>query len=170
MIVDMIINSSFISRTTSQKWNIRYEELDDFDSIRTLPIKAAGALCFCGDKLVFVFAKNRNAWEIPGGGREKGETFEECVTREIKEESNMKVLELFPLGFETLTNTETGELVYHVRFAAKVEPYGPFISDQAKDQDISDMKLVEQKDYKKYFDWGERGEVMMKKAVKLVLL
>ena len=165
----MIINSSFISRTTGQKWNLRYEELDSFDSIRALPVKAAGAVCFCGDKLVLVFAKNRNAWELPGGGREEGEIFKKCITREIKEESNMKVLELFPLGLETLTNSITKEVVYHIRFAAKVEPYGPFVADQAADQDISDMKLFDLNEYKKYFDWGERGDALVKKAKRLVL-
>ncbi|MHA2038268.1 MAG: NUDIX domain-containing protein [Promethearchaeota archaeon] len=31
-------------------------------------------------------------WIIPGGGREEGETEEECVKREIKEETNLDVV------------------------------------------------------------------------------
>ncbi|MCX6716747.1 MAG: NUDIX domain-containing protein [Candidatus Taylorbacteria bacterium] len=146
---------------------IIYEELDNFDSIRHLNADAAGALCFYGEKLVLVYAKDRGIWEMPGGGREDGETFEECIVREIKEESNMKVLELFPLGYDTVTDTKTEEKIYQIRFAAKVEPYGPFVSDPAGD--ITDMKLINPDDYKKDFDWGERGDQMMKKAKEMCL-
>jgi 8-oxo-dGTP pyrophosphatase MutT (NUDIX family) len=163
----MIINSSFISQTSGLKWDSRYEELDSFEPIRSLPVSAAGALCFYENKLVLVYASKRNSWEMPGGGREEGETFEECIVREIKEETNMKVLELFPLGYDTFTNPETQEKIYQLRFAARVEPYGPFVIDLAEDKDISEIKLVDPHDYKKYFDWGERGDAMMKKALKL---
>jgi len=33
----------------------------------------------------------REYWVLPGGGREKGESEEECVKREIKEETNLDV-------------------------------------------------------------------------------
>ena len=103
---------------------------------------------------------------MPGGSREEGETFEECIIREIKEETNMKVVELFPLGYDTLTNTENKELIYQLRFAAKVEPYGPFVKDP--DGDIIEIKLIDPKEYRKYFDWGERIDLMMKKALSKV--
>ena len=106
---------------------------------------------------------------MPGGGLEEGETLEECIIREIKEETNMKVLELYPLGYDTLTNPENNENIYQVRFAAKVEPYGPFVADGAlDDQDVTEIKLIDPKDYKKYFDWGERSDAMVEKAKKLI--
>ncbi len=164
----MIIKSSYISRINGLKWDIQYEELVDFESIRHLPVSAAGALCFYGKELVLAYATKKDAWEMPGGSREGTETFEECIIREIKEETNMKVIELFPLGYETFTNPETGELIYQLRFAAKVEPYGPFIVDP--DGDISKIRSIDPNDYKKYFDWGERSDLMMKKAISKYLL
>lgn len=104
---------------------------------------------------------------MPGGGIEPGETFEEGVTREIREESNMKVLELFPLGYEMYASPATGEINYVLRYAAKVEPYGPFVADPASGE-VTDMKLIDPEDYKKCFDWGERSDAMMKKALGLV--
>lgn len=163
----MITSNTYTSQSTGKTWNIEYKELDNFDAIRNLPVGAAGALCFYGDKLVLVYAKKRDMWEMPGGGREEGETFEECVIREIKEESNMRVIELFPIALETNTYTEENEVHYVLRYAAKVEPYGDFVSDPA-DGEITAMKLVDPEDFKLYFDWGERGEAMMKKALKLV--
>ncbi len=114
---------------------------------------------------VLCYAHTRKVWEMPGGGRDEGESFEECIIREIKEESNMKVLELFPLGYETFTNTQTGDTNYTLRYAAIVEPYGDFVQDTA-DGEITEIKLVDPADYKQYFDWGERGDVLMLKAKK----
>ncbi|MGD2179296.1 MAG: NUDIX domain-containing protein [Anaerolineae bacterium] len=36
-------------------------------------------------------ASGRTFWVIPGGGREKGETEQECVRREIREETHLNV-------------------------------------------------------------------------------
>jgi 8-oxo-dGTP pyrophosphatase MutT (NUDIX family) len=159
-----MINSQFTSKRTGQVWNVQYENLDTFDSIRSLPVGAAGALCFFGEQLILVYAHKRDTWEMPGGGREEGETFEECIIREIAEESNMKVLELFPLGCEKHINATTQEINYVLRYAATVEPYGPFVSDPAGGE-ITAIKLIDPKDYKQYFDWGERTEAMMEKAL-----
>jgi ADP-ribose pyrophosphatase YjhB (NUDIX family) len=148
---------------------MQYEELDSFDSICQLPVAAAGALCFYENQLVLVYAKKRDSWEMPGGGLEEGETFEECVTREIKEESNMKVLTLVPLGYETQTNTKTNEAYYILRYAAQVEPYGPFVSDPAEGE-ITDIKLINPEDYKQYFNWKERSDVLMNKALRILKL
>jgi ADP-ribose pyrophosphatase YjhB (NUDIX family) len=37
------------------------------------------------------YATGRDYWVIPGGGREDGETEEECVKREVKEETHLNV-------------------------------------------------------------------------------
>ncbi len=160
----MIIDSTFVSRTTGLTWAIKYND-EDTGSIESLPISAASAVCFYGNKVVLVHVPNRNSWEMPGGGREAGETVEECIIREIREETNMRVLELSPLGFDTFTNPETKELIHHARFTAIVEPYGPFIADP--DGEITEIKLIDPQDYKKYFDWGERSDQMFKKAAEI---
>jgi ADP-ribose pyrophosphatase YjhB (NUDIX family) len=45
-------------------------------------------------------------WILPGGGREEGETEEECVKREMKEETNLDVI-VGPLLLETAGNLNT---------------------------------------------------------------
>lgn len=50
------------------------------------------------------------SWEFPGGKREKGENFRECVKREIQEEVGLKV-SVRPHFFETLHEFEKTELL-----------------------------------------------------------
>lgn len=163
----MIIESTYISKSTGKEGNVRYEEVDSFEGIKHLPVLAAGAFCFCGDQMVLVYAAKRNEWEIPGGGREDGESFDECIIREIKEESNMRVVELVPLGYDTFTypNNDTR---YVLRYAAKVEPHGEFTGDGAEDAEITAIKLIDPSDYKQYFDWKERSDAMMEKAKRML--
>jgi ADP-ribose pyrophosphatase YjhB (NUDIX family) len=39
----------------------------------------------------YINREESECWALPGGGREEGETEEECVKREIKEETNLDV-------------------------------------------------------------------------------
>jgi len=58
-------------------------------------IEVSAALIFRGDKLLIT---QRHAhshlgglWEFPGGKREPGETFEQCLVREIREELGVEI-------------------------------------------------------------------------------
>jgi ADP-ribose pyrophosphatase YjhB (NUDIX family) len=97
---------------------------------------------------------------------EVGERVDESLMREIKEESNMKVLDFKPLGYQIVTDEEgEDEPYYQLRYYCKVEPYGPFESDP--DGDVTEVLEIDPDDYKKYFDWGEIGDALMNKALKI---
>jgi len=51
-------------------------------------------------------------WSLPGGHLEFGESFWDCCTREVKEETGLKILELKPLTFTN--NTFTKENLHYV--------------------------------------------------------
>ncbi|MBI1178514.1 8-oxo-dGTP diphosphatase MutT [bacterium] len=69
------------------------------------PIEVAAALVFHEGRLLITqrpaTGHLANLWEFPGGKREPGESFEECLKREIQEELAMVI--------------ETGELLSEVR-------------------------------------------------------
>ena len=56
-------------------------------------------------------------------------------------------------------------MIRQVRMFCIVEPYGDFVSDP--DGDVTEIKLIDPKDYKQYFDWGEIGDRIVERAVEM---
>jgi len=123
------------------------------------------SLCFYKDKLVIVGHGKDNNWTPPGGAIEKGETYEEASMREIKEESNMKVLHQECIGYQDVLIPVENRVVRQFRMFCIVEPYGDFESDP--DGDILKIKLIDPKDYREYIKWGEIGDHLMNNALKM---
>ncbi len=88
-------------------------------------IEVAAALIFRGGKLLIT---QRHAgvhlgglWEFPGGKREPGETFEQCLAREIREELGVEIV----VGglFEEITHRYPEKSV-HLKFFKCTLPVG----------------------------------------------
>lgn len=156
------IKSTFVNRS-NQKLSIVYSEDDPLKDLDGKILQAVHAFCFCDDKLVIVYSAAKGYWAPPGGGIESGETFEEAVIREVKEETNMKVLDQKFIGYQDIYAPD--RIVRQTRSVCIVEPYGPFVSDP--DGDVTDIKLIDPKDYKQYFDWGEIGDRLMERALQI---
>jgi len=75
----------------------------------------------------------------------------------------MKVVSQALIGFQDIY--EPGRIVRQTRSFCIVEPYGNFTLDP--DGEITETKLIDPADYKKYFDWGEIGERIMERAVEM---
>lgn len=60
------------------------------------PEPVTGALIFGPKERVFLMKspKWENKWIVPGGHVEKGESIEECVKREVKEETGLSVFDI----------------------------------------------------------------------------
>lgn len=140
-----------------------YRDIDSIDEIQDKKISGVHAYCFCNGKLVIVYAENRGQWTPAGGGVEIDETVEEAVIREVREETNMKILAQKIIGYIEIF--EPNKITIQTRSVCLVEPHGPFFSDP--DGDITEIKLIDPTDYKKYFDWGEIGDYIMERALKL---
>lgn len=57
----------------------------------TVHLKTAGLIVVKGNKLLLAFSKNKNAWYLPGGKVDAGETSLQSIQREIEEELNVKI-------------------------------------------------------------------------------
>ena len=141
-----------------------YEDADSFDHLLDKKVTQTYGVCFVGDKIVVVYSiKGGGHWILPGGTIEEGETFEQCLKREIQEESNMKVLSFAPIGYQEVHFD--GKIFNQLRYFCIVEPYGDFISDP--DGSITEIKLIDPKDINQYFDWGKNGERQLERALML---
>lgn len=147
------------------KYIFEYEDADSFDHLPISECRQCYALCFCEDKMVIGFGGHKNMWGLIGGTIEAGETLEQTLKREIQEESNMEVLKFIPIGYQKVMDTRDNSFFYQLRYVCTAKPYGPFISDPA--EHITEIKLIDPKDYKQYFDWGEIGERIIKRAIEL---
>src|SRR3989338_5172886 len=132
---------------------VLYRDTDSFDFLDFNKIKQVHAVCLLKDKMVIVHHR-KNKWGLVGGNMEKGETAEDCLVREIKEESIMRVVDFKPVGYKEVTTGN--KTIYQLRYVCRVEPCGEFTNDP--DGDITEIKIIDSKDYKQYFDWGEIGD------------
>lgn len=73
----------------------------------------------------------------------------------------MKVIFQKLIGFQDIY--EPDRVVRQTRSFCIVEPYGAFVSDSAGE--VTEIKLINPVEYKKYFDWGEIGDRIMVQAL-----
>ncbi|MEI6553180.1 MAG: NUDIX domain-containing protein [bacterium] len=143
-----------------------YFETDSFEHLPHNECSQAYGISFHGDKMVVVNNIKTGSHMPTGGTVEEGESPEETLIREIQEESNMKVLHFQPIGYQKVTdNTGVKKPFYQLRYFCIVEPYGPFIVDPAGC--VTEVNEIDPKDYKKYFDWGAVGDLIINRAVEL---
>lgn len=158
----MEIKSKLTNRA-GNTFDVIYRDINSIIELGNRKVSAVHAFCFCGGKLVVVFSEKKNYWTPPGGAVEKGESVEETVIREVKEETNMRVIKQKLIGYQDIF--ELAQIVTQTRSFCVAEPIGKFVNDP--DGDVTEIKLIEPNDYKKYFDWGEIGDRIMEQALQL---
>ncbi len=156
----MKIETSWISKKTGKKVLAYYEETDDFSLLPKDKIKSICAYLYFDGK--FIIVKNEGNWQPVAGHVEPGESIEDALIREVKEESNMKVLKYFPLGY---LYTYGGD-IYQARYLAIVEPYGDFVSDP--DGGVTEVKFIDPHDTAKYIDWKDTANFTTNKSLSII--
>ncbi|MFZ3301952.1 MAG: NUDIX hydrolase [Microgenomates group bacterium] len=156
----MIINDSMV--WDDKEYKLIWHDCDSFDELKGKGLQQSYGVCFYKDKLVIV--SNNGKWSLVGGHIEKGETPEEALAREIQEETNMKVLKQIPIGYQEVVKPD-GTVDYQLRSFCLVEPLGELVSDPAGS--VTEIKLIDPKDYKKYFNWGKIGDRIMERAIEI---
>lgn len=160
----MKITENYIGKS-GVEYIFEYEDANSFDHLKYEECRQTYGVCFCGDKMVIQLNGKTGLWGLVGGTIEPGEKLEETLRREVQEESNMEVLSCLPIGFQKAIDTRDGDYAFQLRYACKVRPLGPFVSDPAGS--VIEIKLVEPKDLKQYFDWGKIGDRIIERALEL---
>lgn len=158
----MEIKSTLTNRS-GQILEVTYRDISNESELEDKKIHAVHAYCFYNDKLVLVYSEKKGYWSPPGGSVENGESIDDAVIREVREETNMKVLKQCLIGYQDII--EPGGLITQTRSVCIVEPHGDFVSDP--DGDVTKIELVDPKDVKEYFSWGEIGDHILNRAIEL---
>lgn len=156
---------------SGESYLFEYYNSDSIDHLPKDKLSQVQITAFHKDKLLIVNNANKfDTYSLVGGGIEPGETPEECLPRELQEESNMRVLESKLIGYQKCTNLSKPEkpIEYQLRYFAKVEPIGPFSPDCDPDGDVTELLEINPKDYKKYFDWGEVSDTIINRALEFL--
>ena len=156
--------------SNGEEYLFEYSDTDDFSVLPQDRIKQVYGVCFVGNQIVIGYGGMKKGWGLIGGSIEKGETIEQTLKREICEESNLEVLSFLPIGYQKLTNQKNGKVIFQLRCVCKVESLGKFVvdgGDGVTSKGITEIKLINPIDYRKYFDWGEIGEHIIKRAIEL---
>lgn len=115
--------------------------------------------------------KPEDKWQIPGGHPEKGETSDQTLVRELKEEVDVTIKEVVPLGVQKVEfpdnpNKKEGDLFYQVRYIAILDKLLPQTPDPANGN-TWERKFVPVSKITEYIKWGNVGEEMLKDAITL---
>jgi 8-oxo-dGTP pyrophosphatase MutT (NUDIX family) len=160
----MIISESYKGRSGVEVI-FEYHDADSFNNLPPALCRQVYGVCFSGDRLVIGYGGQKQDWGLVGGTIEPGEMFEETLAREIAEETNMQVISSLPLGYQKVVYPKDQTSFYQLRYVCTVKPLGPFVKDP--DGGITEIKLIDPRDYKKYFDWGKIGERIITRALEL---
>lgn len=154
---------------TGRTYFLEYFQTDSFSHLSHNECTQAYGICFHRDNILVVNnVLNPGSYTPVGGSIEKGEHPDDALVREIREESNMKVLHFQPIGYQRVTDVSGVQKPYYqLRYMCIVEPYGPFTPECDPDGDVTELLEINPRDYKEYFDWGKIGEVIIERALLL---
>ena len=153
---------------SGETYLFEYYESDSVEHLPSEQLSQVVVMAFHNGKLLIVNNSTKPGTYGPVcGSIEKGERPEDCLARELKEESNMKILDFKLIGYQKCTNLSNSEkpIEYQLRYFAKVETIGPFTPDCDPDGDVTELLEIDSKNYKKYFDWGVTGDEIIKRAL-----
>jgi len=117
-----------------------------------LSISQVSAFCV-NDKNEILIIKNKHGWGLPGGHPENGESIEETLRREIKEESDCLISDFELLGYVEVLDPQNdsieGRHYVQLRFFCHLSKVGEFNGEF----ETTDRQFVSLEKIPEYVSW-----------------
>ncbi|MDP2656650.1 MAG: NUDIX hydrolase [bacterium] len=141
-------------------------DVDHFNDIPDNLKLKAHAVCLYNGKILLVHHPEWGIWSIPGGTRERGESIEETLVREILEEANCKVIDCQPIAFQKVVNPSDETLYYRLQYFCNVIPVEDFKEDPAGN--IDKIAWIQPRDFELYIENKEFKIIVIRRALELL--
>ncbi|MEK7474414.1 MAG: NUDIX hydrolase [Candidatus Coatesbacteria bacterium] len=113
-------------------------------------VTQVSAVCVTGDRQVVLVSADGESWGLPGGHPEPGESVEETLRREIREEACCTVERSEYLGYQRCTPEGGGAPDYQLRYKCLVKPM-----EFLPKHEIRHRKLVPPGEFLGSLAWGK---------------
>lgn len=139
---------------------LEYINISEDDLIKNKvfePITGAFAFIKCKDKYLITYNKWRKQWEFPAGKIEKGESYKECASRELMEETNQKIEKLEFKGLFKIYDKNKSEIRYRAIYFGELDNLEEF----KENDETNEIMLWDLKSDIGYFDEVDKKMIQL---------
>ncbi len=161
-----------INETDWRGYKCRFELFisDDFSNLENV-IQSYGIILDEIGRILIVSGEGK-VWILPGGGVEKGESYEDTIIREVYEEAAVVISRetIKPLFYQRTYIMKDSKFKYvgnQVRFTARIKRKDKFVADPDSG-DISFQKFVRLESLNRYLKWGKTTKFIQENVKKLI--
>jgi ADP-ribose pyrophosphatase YjhB (NUDIX family) len=113
----------------------------------------ASGICFSCDHRIVLVTPNGADWSLPGGSPEPGETLEETLVREVREEACAHLIDSSYIGCQRVEELDGDRLPYYnTRFWARVE-----LEEFRPEHEMVARRLVPPEQFRTTLFWGRQA-------------